>query len=207
MTNQTPASAPVNPLQRFLSEEQDLAVVQQVIAKVRQILTQGEDILYIGVQKPMVSLSPDCVVLTNKRFIVYRPTLLGGANFQDHIWRDLCDAHLSEGIMRSTITMKTTKGTVLSLGDLPKAQARKIYAFAQGMEEQVLEERRQREMEERRAAAGGVIFHGSVPTPPPAPPAQDDPLQKLKKLKDMADAGLITAQEYEAKKADILSRM
>jgi membrane protease subunit (stomatin/prohibitin family) len=34
----------------------------------------------------------------------------------------------------------------------------------------------------------------------------DDPAIKLKKLKDMADQGLITAEEYEAKKKDILSK-
>jgi hypothetical protein len=32
-------------------------------------------------------------------------------------------------------------------------------------------------------------------------------VQRLKELKEMLDAGLITAQEYEAKKADILSEM
>jgi hypothetical protein len=32
-------------------------------------------------------------------------------------------------------------------------------------------------------------------------------MQRLKQLKEMADAGLITADEYDAKKADILSRM
>lgn len=34
----------------------------------------------------------------------------------------------------------------------------------------------------------------------------DDPALKLKKLKDMSDQGLITAEEYEAKKKDILSK-
>lgn len=34
----------------------------------------------------------------------------------------------------------------------------------------------------------------------------DDPALKLKKLKEMVDLGLITAEEYEAKKKDILSK-
>lgn len=37
--------------------------------------------------------------------------------------------------------------------------------------------------------------------------AQQDPVQKLKQLKDMLDAGLITQTEYDEKKADILSKM
>jgi len=211
MTNQ-PASPqqpapPSNPLKKFLTDEQDPTQVQQVVAKVRQILTSGEEILYVAVQKPLLSFSPDSVVLTNKRFIVYRPTLLGGANFQDYIWRDLHDARLSEGMIKSTFTLQTVKGQLLSVGDLPKVQARKLYSFAQEMEERVREERRARDMEEKRATAGGIVLQGGLPTAPaPAPAPQEDPMQKLKKLKDMLDAGLITAQEYEAKKADILSR-
>jgi hypothetical protein len=212
MTNQ-PASPqqpaqPSNPLKKFLSEEQDPAQVQQVFAKVRQILTGGEEILYIAVQKRLISFSPDSVVLTNKRFIIYRPTLLGGANFQDYIWRELHDARLSEGIINSTITLQTIKAQLISVGDLPKAQARKLYAFAQEMEEKVLEERRARDMEEKRAGAGGIVLQGGLPTAPaPAPVHQEeDPMQKLKKLKDMMDAGLITEQEYETKKTDILSK-
>ncbi len=203
---QQPAQ-PSNPLKKFLTEEQDPAQVQQVVAKVQQILTSGEEILYVAVQKPLMIFSPDSVVLTNKRFIVYRPTLLGGANFQDYIWLDLHDARLSEGMINSTVTLQTFKGQFLSVGDLPKAQARKLYAFAQEMEERVREERRARDMEEKRAGAGGIVLQGGLPTAPaPAPAPQEDPMQKLKKLKDMLDAGLITAQEYEAKKADILSK-
>lgn len=212
MTNQSASpqqpAQPNNLLKKFLSEEQDPAQVQQVFAKVRQILTNGEEILYIAVQKRLISFSPDSVVLTNKRFIVYRPTLLGGANFQDYIWRDLHDARLTEGIINSTITLQTVKAQLISVGDLPKAQARKLYSFAQEMEEKVLEERRTRDMEERRAGAGGIVLQGGLPTAPaPAPVRQEeDPMQKLKKLKDMMDAGLITEQEYETKKTDILSK-
>lgn len=35
----------------------------------------------------------------------------------------------------------------------------------------------------------------------------DDPAEKLKKLKEMRDSGLITAEEYDTKRAEILSRM
>lgn len=211
MTNQ-PASPqqpaqPNNPLKKFVNEEQDPVQVQQVFAKVRQILTGGEEILYIAVQTPLMNLSPDSVVLTNKRFIIYRPKLLGGANFQDYIWRDLHDARLSEGMLTSTLTLQIGQGQTYSVGALPKAQARKLYSFAQEMEEKVREERRAREMEEKRAAAGGIVLQGGVPAmPTPAPAPQEDPMEKLKKLKGMLDAGLITPQEYDTKKTEILSR-
>ncbi len=156
----------------------------------------------------MLSLSPDCVVLTSKRFIIYKPKLLGGASFQDYIWRDLHDAHLKEGRARATFTLRTIDNRRLRIDDLPKTQARKLYVFAQEREEEVREERRLRDMEEKRAAAGGVFLQGGSPThqtPPPTP--QEDSFEKLKKLKEMMDAELITLKEYEAKKADILSMM
>ena len=34
-----------------------------------------------------------------------------------------------------------------------------------------------------------------------------DPVERLQKLKEMMDAGLITASEFEAKRAEIISKM
>lgn len=40
-----------------------------------------------------------------------------------------------------------------------------------------------------------------------AAPSSDDPMEKLKKLKQMFEAGLITQEEYDGKKAEILAKM
>ena len=97
------------------------------------------------------------------------------------------------------------------MDSLPKTQARKVYAFAQQMEEFVREERRIRDMEEKRAAAGGINIAGmpgmNMAAQTSAPPPKEDPVQVLGKLKQLLDAGLITQQEYDTKKNDILSRM
>lgn len=89
-----------------------------------------------------------------------------------------------------------------------KEQARRLYAIAQQMEENVREELRLREMEEKRAAAGGVILGGlgSISSATSAAPSEE-PLQALSKLKQLMEAGLITADEYEAKKKEILARL
>lgn len=196
-------------LNKFANEEQDPSVVEKVYSKVSEILTDGEEIRYIAVQKKLVmNISPECVVLTNKRFIIYKPTMLGRVEFEDYIWRELHDAHVKEGMRSATLTMETVNGHHLSVDNLPKSQARKLYTLAQGMEEKVLEERRQRELEEKRASSGGITMQAAVPvTPQFAPTPKEDPLEKLTKLKSMLDAGLITEEEYNTKKADILSRM
>ena len=51
-------------------------------------------------------------------------------------------------------------------------------------------------------SGGGSSFFTGIRTL-----ASDDPAEKLKKLKEMRDSGLITAEEYETKRAEILSRM
>ncbi len=210
------APKPSNPISRFLSDEQDPGAAAQVFEKVSQLLTNGEEIAYIAVEKPLVSLTPDSVVLTNKRFIMYRPKLFGRVEFEDYIWRDLHSAELKEGVINSVFTVQTTEGLTLTVENLPKVQARKIYAFAQQMEEFVREERRLREMEEKRASAGGISIGAAgaagmqMPATgamQPPPPAKEDPVQILGKLKQMLDQGLISAEEYNAKKRDLLSKM
>jgi len=198
---------PVNELRAFTSEEQDPDTVKSVLAKVQQILTSNETIQYIAIQKkPVVNIKPDCVVLTNRRFIVYRPQILGRISFEDHVWRDLQDAKLQENILGSTITMNSVTGQLLTVDWLPKVQARRVYAFAQEMEERVREERRGRDLEEKRAASGGVFVSGTNPGAAPGA-LQGDAAQRLKALKEMFDAGLITAGEYEGKRAEIISKM
>ena len=194
-------------LNKFVNEEQDPSVVEQVHSKVSEILTDGEEIRYIAVQKKLVmNISPECVVLTNKRFIIYKPKMLGRVEFEDYIWRDLHDAHVKEGMRSATLTMETVNGHHISVDNLPKSQARRLYTLAQSMEKKGLEERRQRELEEKRATSGSITMQAGIPVPSQSVP-KEDPLEKLTKLKSMLDAGLITEEEYNTKKAEILSRM
>ena len=197
-----------SPIKEYLNEDQDPTVVNQVFGETKQILTSGENIIYIAVQKkPIANFSPDSVVLTDKRFIIWKPKLFGmKKNFSDYIWRDLKDAHLSEEIMGSTLTMRTINGSRFSVDYLPKQQARKLYSMAQEMEMKVKEERRVRELEDKRAAAGGV-FMQSTPQQPRQEVGSSDPMKSLAALKEMFDGGLITEVEFNTKKSEILSRM
>lgn len=192
-----------SPIAQFITEEQDPVQVAKIYDKVKQLLTSGEKVLYIAVQKPVtIDLTPEIVVLTNRRFMHYKPSMLGRAEFTDYIWRDLKEAKLTEHVWRSTLTLNAADGTTVRVEDLVKEQARRLYSIAQEMEENVREELRLREMEERRAAAGGIVLQGATPQS-----AAEDPLQALAKLKQLADAGLITAEEFEAKKKEILARL
>ena len=54
---------------------------------------------------------------------------------------------------------------------------------------------------------GGMAQQMFAPMQNAAQPTQEDPVEVLTKLKKMLDAGLIEQSEYDAKKAEILSRM
>ena len=59
-------------------------------------------------------------------------------------------------------------------------------------------------MQEDSAKAGHIVI-GSSSAGTTA--TADDPMAKLTKLKNMFDAGLITQEEYDKKKAEILASM
>lgn len=192
-------------LAKFLGDEQDPKVVDKIYRRAQELLTAGEEVKYIGVQKkPVVTIAPDAIVLTNKRFMIVKPKLTG-MTFEDYPWRNVANVHLSEQLLGATITCETTDGIRTAIDSIPKKQARKIYTFAQEIEEQMVEVRRHREMEEMRAAAGGVVIQGMPGSSAPA--ASEDPVAVLGKLKQLLDAGLVTPAEYEAKKAEVLAKM
>lgn len=194
-------------IRSLTNEDQDPAIVEQVCRKVRDILTRDEEIVYVAVQKkPVVNVAPDSVVLTNRRFICYRPKVFGRVSFDDYLWRDLSDAQLKEEILGASLSMKTVHGKPVAVNYLPKAQARRLYAFAQEMEEKVREERRRRELEEKRAGAGGIVMGSGAEAVTPSQTGAD-PVQRLKSLKEMLDAGLITQSEFDGKRAEIISQM
>ena len=197
-------------LDAFLCEEQDESAVRRILPKVGELLTKDETVEYIAVQKKLIiNLSPDAIVLTNKRFIVVKPGLMG-MQFRDFPWREVEDVHMSEQMVGATITCKTLKGAFVSLDSIPKRQARRVYSYAQQVEEQSYEKRQQVELEKLRASAGGVVFNAPAPmvAPPPMPaPAAEDPIAVLAQLKRLREAELITEEEFISKKADVLARL
>lgn len=199
----------INDLKKFLNEEQDPKAVEKILVKVNGLLTSGEQVEYIAVQKkPAINLSPDCIALTNKRIIFCRPRNLGlSMDFQDYAWKDILDCHMKEGIIGATFSMKTVKGNINMLDYLPKAQARKLYQFAQEKEEEMVVYRREHDLENKRAiAGGGITVNASLPMSQNTE-QKEDPLETLQKLKKLLDSEIISQTEFDTKKTEILSKM
>jgi hypothetical protein len=207
-------------MDKFLSDEQDPKAIEKVYTRLVDLLTTGEEIIYIAVQKkPLVNILPDCIAITNKRVLFFTPANLGlSIKFVDFVWKDIVDVYTKEEIIGAIFSVKTTNGAEMGVDYLPKVQARKLYQYAQERKEAEREARRQRELEEKRAESGSMqfeqqsqapVFQTAPAQPEPASPqveVKPDVLtEKLKKLKMLFDNGLISQEEYNQKKLDLLS--
>jgi len=225
-------------IEKFLKEEQDPKAVEKVYMRLVDLLTTGEEVLYIAVQKkPLVNLFPDCIAITNKRILFFTPANLGlTLKFVDFVWKDIIDVATKEELIGAIFSVRTLNGAEMGVDYLPKVQARKLYQYAQERKEEEREARRLRDLEEKRAESGSVQFDRPpfgggfqqtpahqetpvqqtppepvhVPEPEPAPqpvlsPKQDDLTEKLKKLRMLFENGLISQEEYNQKKLELLS--
>lgn len=204
----SPLAAPdSSEMTRFAAQGQNPAMIEKLLNRIREICTSQEEPLYMAVQqRPVANLSPDAVVLTNRRLIIFRQKMLGRMEFEDCMWKNVHDVHMKENLIGATLTVTATNGAIKVVEYVPKAQARQIYRIAQEMEENMVEFRRNRSMEEARNAAGHVVVQNAV-TPSAAPAVEADPVAKLAQLKKMLEADLISEEEYSAKKSEIMSRM
>lgn len=208
-----------------LSDSQDVGLVRTIAERVKPILTSQEQLEFIAVQeKPLVNISPDGVVVTSRRLIFYRPKLLGRFEFQDYQWFDLFDAHFEKKLMGATFWAKHVSGRIVMMEYLPLSAAQRIYRVAQEREEQARWARHKMHVDTMRAGAAQVNVQNNIasPTPTPIPtiapaaavqpnllPAsgQGDLLQRLATLKAMLDQQLISTEDYERRKQEILSQV
>ncbi|WP_407426391.1 PH domain-containing protein [Arcticibacter sp.] len=209
--------------EKFLIDEQDPKAVEKILVKLSDMLTPGEEILYLAVQKkPAVTLVPDTVAVTSRRLFFCIPGNLGlTTNFEIYSWKDIKEVSFKEEFFGARFTAVPLSGENFTVDYIPKVQARKLYQFsnqqidklkAELKQEQYLKEQEQRREQlekEARAqaeAAQQVISEAVTIVPEPVEPFEDEITMKLKKLKVLFEKQLISQEEYEAKKSDILSQ-
>ncbi|MCX2586000.1 MULTISPECIES: PH domain-containing protein [unclassified Pedobacter] len=211
-------------IDRFLSDEQDPKAVEKVIGKLNDLLTTGEEILYLAVQKkPAVNLLPDSIAISNKRIFYCEPGNLGlTMNFKDISWKSIKEVSFKEELFGSKFICVPQYGENIVTEFIPKIQARKLHQAANQQLEEYKELLHQQKLEENRATASAISMSAQpvveLPIEEPKAPEpiqiaevveepEDETTLKLRKLKTLYDKHLITQEEYEAKKADILDSL
>jgi hypothetical protein len=198
-------------IEQFLNDQQEPKAVEKVFSRLVELLPAGEETLYIAAQKkPLVNLLPDCVVVTNRRVLFFTPANLGlSLKFVDFIWKDIADVTMKEEIIGSVFTVKTVQGAEMGVDYLPKVQGRKLYQFSQECREN---ERKREELHKVQNTLAPPLPVFERPAPPPVfEPVKaskpDELTEKLKRLKMLFDNGLISQDEYNQKKLELLSEL
>lgn len=116
-------------IDKYVQDGQDAKVVEKIHGKILDMLTPGESINYIALQKkPAVNLLPDSITVSNKRIFLCEFTKLGLAtNFEIFPWQDIKDIAFKEEIFGSKVTVIPFTGENLTVDYIPKTQARKLY--------------------------------------------------------------------------------
>lgn len=217
-------------IEPFINDEQDPKTAEKVLAKIEDMLTPGEQVVYLAVQKkPAVTLIPDSIVVTDKRLIFCKPGNLGlTTNFEIYSWKDIKEVSFKEEFFGAKFTAVPLTGENLTVDYIPKVQARKLFQFCNQQLERDRELERQRALEKEKALRPSPQIESkpvieeniqksfdapvvpdalSVPVPEIVKSLEDEITQKLQKLRGLYEKQLITQEEYEAKKADILSQL
>lgn len=218
----------MNSIDRFLSDEQDPKAVEKVIGKLNDLLTSGEELLYLAVQKkPAVNLLPDSIAISNKRIFYCEPGNLGlTMNFKDISWKNVKEVSFKEEFFGSKFICVPQHGENIVTEFIPKMQARKLHQAANEQLNNFNETLRQQKLEESRTANNNapvepqsffkapLEIEEAVVVPEPIAPAaafveeqEDETTLKLRKLKTLYDKQLITLDEYESKKSAILDSL
>lgn len=116
-------------IDKYIQDGQDPKVIEKIYTKIIDMLTHGESINYIALQKkPAVTLLPDSITISNKRIFLCEFTKFGLAtNFEIFSWKDIKDIAIKEEIFGSKVTVIPFTGENLSIDYIPKTQARKLY--------------------------------------------------------------------------------
>ena len=116
-------------IDKYVQDGQDPKVVEKIHGKILDMMTPGESVNYIAVQKkPAVTLLPDSITVSNKRLFLCEFTKLGLAtNFEIFSWQDIKDIAFKEEIFGSKVTVIPFTGENLTIDYIPKIQARKLY--------------------------------------------------------------------------------
>ncbi len=133
-------------------------------------------------------IHPTKLIITNHRIVIYKPGFVGSET-EEYPFESIDKIDHKKGFMRSEIEIHT-HGKKIELDNISNDDAVKAISIIR------------QNMQTHKTAQKTVILQA-----PTAPSTQEDPVAKLKQLKEMLDAGLVSQEEYDKTKAAVLARM
>jgi len=152
-------------------------------------LFSGDEVVSMVVEPS--SLKPKMhsqkLIITNHRIVIYKPGFIGSET-EEYPFDSIDKIDHKKGFMRSEIEIHTHEKKI-ELDNISNDDAVKAISIIR------------QNMQAHKTSQKTVVLQA------PAAPVQEDPVAKLKQLKEMLDAGLVSQTEYDSKKTELLSRM
>lgn len=192
-----------------MGEEEDKQE-EEIPEEIKALISPDEKVLYVAKQKgskfkPDLTkrIFPGMMVVTDRRILRMQPKglvrgALGMRRSLDYPYEDMKSIFLERGAFRSTLRVSWKShldtGHLPEIRDIDKEEAEAVY----GIVREILAR------QSSKPAAAPVVISAQ-----PAQPAQaaEDPIQKLEKLGKLKEAGVISEEEFQQKKKELLKKI
>jgi hypothetical protein len=151
-------------------------------------LFSGDEVVSMVVEPSTLKpkMHPQKLIITNRRILIYKPGFIGSET-EEYPFESIDKIDHKKGFIRSEIEIHT-HGKKIELDNISNDEAVKAISIIR------------QNMQAHKTAQKTVVLQA-----PSA--ASEDPVAKLRQLKEMVDAGLVSQDEYDKTKAAILARM
>ena len=173
------------------------------IEKIKDALRPGEEVLLVGKQsriRPGGSLiTPNTILATNQRILIRNPAMLGlSTSVEAYIYKNITGVTVKKGVFSSKV--------FITVPGLPKTG---FLRWGRHDEAELAALPKDKAKDFQRIINEGISSRlpGQAPAIPGAPAVAISPLDEIKKLAELRDAGLITEEEFQAKKKKLLEKI
>ncbi len=176
-------------------------IPEKIHKKINELLLESEEIVFIlegawgtherktssavkveGLFGPGAMMGRPYLILTNVRAIIYAKGLLT-EDFRDFYYRDIVSVDFEKGLLFDSITIHAP-------GSIEKFE--------------VGREKREQTLKAFEILKSKVFEAKNVQV---SQQLKEDPIEKLKKLKELHELGILTDEEFEAKKKELLDKI
>lgn len=179
-------------------------------------LYPGEDVIYCIKKKIALELKPRYLVISDRRVIFYDQKIAGRYNFYDIPYSKLERVYFNQGVIASKFTLRGEDKLKISLSWLDKTECKDAIITIRdainsiAIEPVSIQKKKTLIGEKWVLKKPKEIITRTMPLAPvigrtPPEPDTDDPVYKLRKLKEMNDMGLLSKDEYDDKRMQIIS--
>lgn len=179
-------------------------------------LYSGENVIYCIKKKIALELKPRYLVITDRRVIYYDQKIAGRYDLHDIPYSKLERVYFNEGIIASEFALKDEENHQILLTWLDKTECKDAIITIRDAINSIAVEpvsiqkkktltgekwllKKPREIVTRTMPMTQVTEHTQ------AAPNKDDPVNKLKKLKELHEMGLLSNEEYEEKRKQVIA--